>query len=450
MSRQPSALVGFAHDWIGGDIHALSGLVGTLYGYIPEMDDVTTTLTNKVGTLVNDAGWSGDAAEAFRDNWDTDSLGAQALASVIESVGEVVDGLAVQLANLESGLESAADEARAAGVPIGSDGRPVEGPVAAAVAETASEYAQLWQQFMETATDARDDAAGKLQQIYGSIAPPTSDKAGVTPGDATTVGDYLRGFWAIPSAYRKTMDAQVAKLRTKVATAKAEWIKARDSRPNPRVKMPQGVKDALHDARSDLQGAQTTLAEAEQSESKLPFSKLLDSRLSDVFGGLAKEADAAGELGTLDKLEKWAGDVPVVDVAAAGLGTFLNVRDDIEKGQPWYEAVPEDALANVGGLAAGAAAGTAVAGAIAGASFVGAPVVAVAAGAAVGGALAVGVGDFVNNAFHEHWDEDIHQDGVVDGVAAGIGHTATKTWSDVKQMGSDIGHTASKVWDSIF
>jgi hypothetical protein len=377
-------------------------------------------------------------------------VAAQALASVMESTGDVLDHLAVSLAQLESGLESAADEARKAGVPVGADGKPPTGPVPAGAAQTASDYAELWQQYMDTATDARDDATGSLQQIYAQIAPPGVGQGGTTPADANTLGDYLRGFWAIPSAYRKTMDAQVADLKNKVATAKAAWIKARDSRPNPNVKMPQDVKDALHDARAELQDARTTLAEAEQAENKLPFSKLLDTRLSDVFGALAKEADAAGEMNALDKIEKFAGDIPVIDVAAAGLGTYFNAKDDIEKGQPWYEAVPEDALANVGGVAAGAAAGTLVTGAIAGASFVGAPVAAVAAGAVVGGAVAVGVGDFVDNAFHEHWDEDIQQHGVMGGIADGIGHTAGKTWSDVTQLGSDIGHTASSVWHGIF
>jgi len=56
----------------------------------------------------------------------------------------------------------------------------------------------------------------------------------------------------------------------------------------------------------------------------------------------------------------------------------------------------------------------------------------------------------VDNAFHEHWDQDIQQHGVVAGIADGVGNTAAKTWSDVKQVGSDIGHTASSVWHGIF
>jgi uncharacterized protein YukE len=450
MTKQPSSLPGFAHNWIGGDPHGLAGLADTLYGYQPEIEDVTTTLNGKVGQLVTDAGWSGDAADAFRDHWEGDSLSAQALATVIESVGDVVDHLAVSLAQLESGLETAADEARKQGAPVSSNGTLMDGPVPAAAEQISTEYGQLRQAYLDTATDARDQATGALQRIYASIAPPPAGDDGTSPADTNTVADYLRGFWAIPSAYRKSIDTKVAKLRSKAATAKAEWIKARDSRPSPNIKMPKDVKDALHDARADLQQARTTLADAEQIERKLPFNKLFDTRLSTVFTGLAKGSDAAGDLNTLGKLQKWMGDVPVVDVAAASVGTILNAMDDVDKGQPLFEALPEDALANVGGLAAGAVAGTAVAGGIAGAAFVGAPVAAVAVGAAVGGAVAFGVGDFVDNAFHEHWDEDIHQDGVVGGIADGISDAGSKTWDDAKHVASGIGHAASSVWHGIF
>lgn len=450
MTKHASSLVGFAHNWIGGNPHGLSGLAGTLYGYQPEIDDVTTTLNGKVGNLVNDAGWSGDAAEAFRESWEGDSLGAQALSSVIESAGDVVNQLAVVLANLESGLEAAADEAGKQGVPISGDGTVPAGPLPAAAAKVAEEYTELRQEYLQTATQARDQATGALQSIYASIAPPAAGQDGPSPADDNTIADYLRGFWTIPSGYRKRVEATVAKLQKKADRAKAEWIKARDSRPNPRVQMPRDVKDSLHNARTELSEAKTTLANAEVGERKLPFSKSLDTRLADVFTNLAKEADGADQLHTLGKLRKFVGDIPVLDTVSAGLGTILSAKEDMQEGQPWYEAVPEDALANVGGVAAGAAVGGLAASAIAGAAFVGAPVAAVAVGAAVGGAVAFGVGDFVDNAFHEHWDEDIHQDGVVDGVAVGIGHTAAKTWDDAKHVASGIGHAASSVWHGIF
>ena len=72
-----------------------------------------------------------------------------------------------------------------------------------------------------------------------------------------------------------------------------------------------------------------------------------------------------------------------------------------------------------------------------------APLVAVGGAALVGGAVAVGVGDLVYEGFHEHWDEDIQQHGVVVGIADGVGHTFANT-------GKDIGHMASSVWHGIF
>jgi hypothetical protein len=207
--------------------------------------------------------------------------------------------------------------------------------------------------------------------------------------------------------------------------------------------MPQDVKDALHDARAKLKGVNDRLTSAESVEGKSPLAKSLDVRLSSVFTGLTAEADAAGRLSFLQKTVKFAGDIPVIDVLAAGAGTYFGAKDDMEKGMPWYEAVPENALSNVAGLAVGGVAGAAVYGAVAGAGFAGATVVGVGAAAVVGGAVAVGVGDFAGNLFHEHWDEDMKKDGFFGGIGDGIGHAAGNTVSDMGKLGS-------KIWHSIF
>lgn len=121
---------------------------------------------------------------------------------------------------------------------------------------------------------------------------------------------------------------------------------------------------------------------------------------------------------------------------AAQLGAY----GDIKSGQPWYEAVPEEAVSNAGGLAAGALAGGAVAGA---AVFAGAPLLVGAAGVAAGTVVAYGVGDLAHNLFHQSWGSDVHDYGVAGGVLYGIGHSEVKT-------ATDAGHLAEHVWDSIF
>jgi hypothetical protein len=145
-------------------------------------------------------------------------------------------------------------------------------------------------------------------------------------------------------------------------------------------------------------------------------------------------ADAAGgDAGLLSKLSEFGGDIPVVDVVAGVAGTGLGAYGDIKSGQPWYEAVPEDAASNAGGLAAGALAGGAVAGA---AVFAGAPLLAGVAGVAVGTVVAYGVGDLAHNLFHESWGADVHDHGVAGGVLYGIGHSEVKT-------ATDAGHLAA-------
>jgi len=50
-AKQASALASFAYDWVGGDIHGLSALAGTLYGYVPEIVEVAVVLDTSVGQL---------------------------------------------------------------------------------------------------------------------------------------------------------------------------------------------------------------------------------------------------------------------------------------------------------------------------------------------------------------------------------------------------------------
>lgn len=58
-AQRPPALAPFACDWVGGDIHGLSAFAGEMYGYVPEINGVTTALDKQVGRIVGDAGWQG-------------------------------------------------------------------------------------------------------------------------------------------------------------------------------------------------------------------------------------------------------------------------------------------------------------------------------------------------------------------------------------------------------
>src|SRR5260370_37919079 len=166
----------------------------------------------------------------------------------------------------------------------------------------------------------------------------------------------------------------------------------------------------MHDARGELSSAQRDLQLASNNENVV--SKVLGARLSDL-PGLGSVADGLGQAGFIGKLAKFGLDFPVIDVAAAGVGTVLNAQDDMSKGIPWYEAYPGEAASNIGGIAAGIGAGSLVTtGVAAGATalgIAGAPVIGVAAGVAVGGVVAIGVGDFGHNLLPENWGADWQQ-----------------------------------------
>jgi uncharacterized protein YukE len=121
-----SALASFSFDWIGGDIRGLSALAGALYGYVPEINGVTSALDGRVQALVGAAGWTGSAASAFERGYEADAQAAHGLAVLVEDAGEIVDALAVALSRIENDLEQAADKAQQHGAPIEANGSPLQ------------------------------------------------------------------------------------------------------------------------------------------------------------------------------------------------------------------------------------------------------------------------------------------------------------------------------------
>jgi hypothetical protein len=105
-------------------------------------------------------------------------------------------------------------------------------------------------------------------------------------------------------------------------------------------------------------------------------------------------------------------------------------QEDHDKGWSWTHSVLVDGGAALGGLAVGAAiVATLPEDAAAG-------VLTLAAGGVMFGAYAV------DKAFHEHWSEDIHDHGVIGGVAQG-------SWNVVKGAGTSIVDDAKGVWHGV-
>ncbi|MGH1555674.1 hypothetical protein ACRAWF_39035 [Streptomyces sp. L7] len=95
----------------------------------------------------------------------------------------------------------------------------------------------------------------------------------------------------------------------------------------------------------------------------------------------------------------------------------------------------------------GAAVGGVVVGALAVAA---APEVVTAAGAVLVAGVGVGAAiigtDLLDHTFHEHWSEDIHDHGVVGGVAHGVWNVGAKTGEDVGRLGKDIWHGVTSIF----
>jgi uncharacterized protein YukE len=443
-------LAPFAHEWVGGDIHGLAAFAGTLYGYVPEMEDVVRALNNKVTQIVTDAGWQGKAASAFTSNWELISEQVNAVGLVVIQTGSIVDQLAQYLSRVENALESAAAQAAAHGVGIGADGQP---PAVCYTNKTQEDwrlgYDSFYQECIAAAQNARVSAAGALNNISHAITTTKPGKSGggddpsqipTRVGEGNTIADLLTDLLASPTAYANTVRAKVEEATTNLTKAQKAWLEAREAARGDDGRfgvMPDDVKAELKDAKTELASAEADLTKAESGENA--FTKVLGTRLEDL-PGLSKLADGFAD----DSLLAKAFDIPVVDVVAGGISTYLNAQQDISKGVPAWLAYPLETGVTVGSIVLATTVGAAVAGL---AIFAGAPVLGIAAGVVAGGVVAYGVGDFVHNYiadFGEQWKEH----GAL-GIITDFGAAGESTWDDTKGMVSDVGHLASGAWHTV-
>lgn len=449
-AKSPSPLAPVAHDWIGGDIQGLSAFAGTLYGYVPQIADVATALNTKVTRIVADAGWQGPAASAFTKAWERDSAGAAGLGLMLSLAGDVVNTLAVNLANIESALEEAADMAIAHGVPVGGGGEPPQ----VCYADPAKEswrlsYQSFWNKCMLAASTARTEAAGALQTLCGAAAGDGEEK-GLGNADWTPLFDALAGFFGAQTRYRAYVESKlpgVKQARDQARIDAREEARQADGRFG---KWTNEGHENFADAKTRLSSVEDSLAEARSAET--PFSKVWGFSPGDI-PSVASKVDG---LGGLSDAARFAADIPFVDIAAAGAATYFGAQDDMEHGVPWYTAYPAEAGGNITAVAAGgvvgglAMEGAAVGLGALGATGLGVSLAAGGAGVLAGGIVAYGVGDFAHNLILENWGDDIHQHGVIAGVGIGMGDSAVNTGKDFAKLGKGIAHGAESLWHSIF
>lgn len=436
----------FNRNMVGGDIAGLRGLAATMNLYPPQMQDVVDTLNRKVGYLVNDAGWWGDAADRFKRQWEGDSIGAQVLKEVVMAITGIVAGLATNLRTVEDALEQAADEARASGVPVAPTGELLDLPADAgpSVIQAATIYSDTRNYAMEVAGRARFKATAQLQSVESLIGPPPNAGNGpVLPPDTwVTVGDTIAGLYAVPASASKYLRAKLPGLKAARENAHAKFSAAQKQFAKQGLKMPDDIKAERRSSLQALEKVNEDLTKVEKWDNRL--MKLLDTRAGQWIPGLRAAADES-------RLARLGADIPIIDIATVAVSTGLASRDDMQKGDD-ASAVPKELSANVVALAAGAVVATVVVGL---AVAAGAPVIlAVGAGVIIGGAVAIGVGDAVSNVWHEHWDEDIHQYGVAGGIGHGLEDVASNTGHDMVNLYSTVksGVTgaASSLWHGIF
>uniref|UniRef100_A0AAU2V118 WXG100 family type VII secretion target n=1 Tax=Streptomyces sp. NBC_00003 TaxID=2903608 RepID=A0AAU2V118_9ACTN len=67
--------------------------------------------------------------------------------------------------------------------------------------------------------------------------------------------------------------------------------------------------------------------------------------------------------------------------------------------------------------------------------------------AGVGGAVVIGATGLLDESFHEHWSEDIHDHGVLGGLWHGSGNVLSNTGGDLKRLGDDAAGLGKKAWN---
>jgi uncharacterized protein YukE len=447
----------FSRSLIGGDIGGLAALALKLKSYPLQMGNVVNALDHHVDGLVNDAGWSGPAADSFKRRWEVDAHGAQALADVLSEVSTVIDDLATSLGMVNRFLEQARDDALLAGVPVGPDGRPPVLLLGAnpAIDVAATTYKQEWQLAQDMAADARMLSNRQLMGLAERLAPKANGSGGqlLRPDELVTEGDFLSAFLQAPEKTRKNWhDDRIPQLRAERDAARRKYRDAQEKYGSRHRRIPDEIKAARKETIQALEDANAHLDKLERLEKKIPVIKLLDARVGSLLNlapGVSDALDGLKADSKLFKTVKVLKGVPILDVGLVVIGAGMSSYDDVQKGDDVTTAVPQELVANGAGLLAGIAVGAAVGAGIV-ALGVSAPAAVVVGAAVAAGIATIVVTDAIDNAFHEHWDEDIHKYGVVGGVGNGLANITTKTGKDMKDLVSHTWNTATSLWHGVF
>ncbi|WP_416975689.1 WXG100 family type VII secretion target [Streptomyces sp. 4F14] len=421
-------------SWIGGDIGGLRAMGTSYKSAKPSLEAAITPVSDQVEALVKDTGWKGEAAEKFRATWGEDALTAGAFGGLVEAVGGILETLADQLSSCETALQNAQHTATKQGVATDPKGAPLPlttaNPPSAADQKAVSaltEYNTARTEILHTAQHARLVAADQLTALCAEVTEP------VGPIDKITLADSLRGLYAYDAedARAKGRDAKkdIDQAKADADAAKKDLRAERKAFQKAGRHLPADfpAKSAYSDAVMKVDSLEEAIARADRGSSALPYDRVLNLKLGDA-------ADALRLGRGIAELPEFLRELPVLDVAAAAAAGAIEAKEDHDKGWSWEHSAVVDGGVALGGLAVGAAA------------VLAAPVEGAAAVAAIGVGATVLATSALDHAFHEHWSEDIHDHGVVEGSLVGAGHVLSETGDDVVRLGKDVWHGVTSIF----
>jgi hypothetical protein len=348
-----SSLPAFTYDWVGGDIHGLAALARQCFRIAPQLSDAVSALTLRADMLTCTAGWQGAAATAFTLSWEKDSLAGRQIASGWEQIGGIVDGLAVDLAALESVLERAAAAAETQGIVIDpGTGIPeptitaAHGSAAARIAMILAVYNRLRAGILLRAAAVRAAAATVLQAIAAGMLPSPSATGGADSGAPLELLnndlDLGRSLWAIPTVVREAAEKELPQLAENVRIAARSAFReliAQRQLLGKGAGMPASARAQLDDALRQYENVQGTAASVSRWES--PLSQL-------AAGDPAAVGSVENAVGFLAR-----GLVKGVPYAATVASIYLMFKDDLGHGESVVQAAIDTAASNGAGLGGG-------------------------------------------------------------------------------------------------
>ncbi|MEV6948190.1 hypothetical protein AB0N07_40950 [Streptomyces sp. NPDC051172] len=375
-------------------------------------------MNTRVRDLVNDAGWSGDAADNFKQDWLVSSAASDAIIQAMGHISTTMEHLAVVLGEAQDDLDDARDYAKKHGIPLDPDGHPL--PVTMDI----SEYVARAEAAVQKAKRARSDAAQSFAAIVSQLAPGGSDNT-LGTSDNVTLADAARTLYGIPGARAALSREKMERLNQE----RVEMKRLHRHMPKQSREWKEFQTERLANRRA-LREANKVLADVEKSTSKWKFS----GKTEFEFSRLREKLNLDGQFKILDS-------IPILGTTVGVAGIYLATKDDMEKGWGFWHSFGVE----TGSTALSMAAGTAIE---AGAAE------SVPVAVTVGASLGVGyvAGTYADELVKAgHWEHNIHARGVVSGIGHSIGDASATWWKeDVKGMGDKIKNSTVDLWNDVF